>query len=293
MTVITERTTTYVPKQEKIKNLFKRDPETDIIIGDSYTKNVFKYIDYWTITEKIDGMNIRVHANKIGDFLIGGKTDRVQIPDDLVENIESMLKPEDYDGVTFAKSAYILEVLDDFGYSGYDVTLFGEGYGPGIRNGEHYREDKSFILYDVCFTRDDGVEFFAPPAEVEQIADKLGIPCVKMYHEASFVGAIYLVEVLAGYPFMPDIMPKAIQEIASEYDWYTPEGIVCYPSEPLYDSFGERIVFKLKVKDVEKWLNEEGRLEKAQKYYESVEKNMNSIMEAMGIGINPANDELL
>lgn len=238
----------YVPKQQKIDNLFRREREGEnknrIVIG-NFTKPEFEYISRWVITEKIDGMNIRVHANQNGDYLIGGKTDRANIPGDLVSHIDSKLLPTRFDGSLCQDDPdHILEVCANLGYEGYNVTLFGEGYGKGIQSGHYYQDYKGFILYDVKFTKDDGRSFFVPPAEVQVIGDSLGIPRVKLFPETTLVKVIGHVRTF--------LNGNQYRGGASDEEFYTPEGIVAYPPTPIYDSFGNRICFKLKTKDMER-----------------------------------------
>lgn len=278
MAVITEATTTPVPKQNKIKNIFKRDEKTNLLKSE-FSKQYFNFIDWWTITEKIDGMNMRIHANQNGEFLIGGKTDKANIPQDLVDNIGKLF-PGNSDEEF---NEFIINKLDDFGYAGYNVTLFGEGYGAGIQKGGIYREDKSFILYDVCFTKDDGRKFFAPPREVEDIAESLGIECVRMIHGASLEYVMLFCESVAE-PQLAELHSYVdLAKMVDEYSEYTPEGFVVYPTEPLYDSFGERIVFKLKTKDIVR-LREYGVANLSEDLNKRIRETVEAYVEALAGG---------
>ena len=251
MTVITPEVTTEVTKQQKISNLFPRTKPDNKFIDTSngFTRPTFGMVKNWVVTEKIDGMNMRIHANQNDAFLIGGKTERAQIPGDLVENIKTIFN--DPDGIEETeddgRNAYILHQLSEIGYDGYNVTLFGEGYGPGIQGGAYYREDKGFILYDARFSKDDGRSFYAPFSDVQEIGKVLDIPVVRSF-ELQDATMIYnwMRETITGY-----------DSEFEEGDGYECEGIVAYPLVPLYDSFGERIVFKLKVEEVRKTMLKE------------------------------------
>lgn len=244
MTVITPEITTEVTKQQSIKNLFPREKPHNKFIDTSngFTRPTFGMVKNWVVTEKIDGMNMRIHANQNDEFFIGGKTERAQIPNDLVENIEGLFGMDNTD-----RSRNILDALKEIGYDGYNVTLFGEGYGPGIQGGAHYREDKGFILYDARFSKDDGRSFYAPFSDVQEIGAALNIPVVRSF-ELQDATMIYnwMRETITGYDCEFE-----------EGDGYECEGIVAYPLVPLYDSFGERIVFKLKIEDVKKVMQKE------------------------------------
>lgn len=253
MAVITKDTTTYVPEQAKIKNLFKRDPETNVLLNGTLTDPVLGNVTNWTISEKIDGMNIRVHANQNGEFLIGGKSKKTDFSgnNDLLANILDLFGNNDE-----TANGFILSTVNELGYEGYNVTLFGEGYGPGIQGGDQYGDEKGFILYDVAFTKDDGRKFFANPADVQLIAEKLGIPVVQITEGAGINDVVGLVRDIAlGGP--SQFSPPGVAEFMDRLS-ESPEGVVAYPAEPLYDSFGERIVFKLKAKDVARFYANEG-----------------------------------
>lgn len=251
MTVITESTATKVTHQNKIKNLFPRvKPDNKFIDTSQYSDPIFGMVKNWVVTEKIDGMNIRVHANQNGDFLIGGKTENTDFNgnNDLLENIEKLLVDQEPDTDDQPESAFILDTLSDLGYGGYNVTLFGEGYGPGIQGGDYYRDDKGFILYDARFSKDDGRSFYAPFEDVKAIGEALNIPVVRSF-ELQDANMIYL--------WMRETVSEYWETEFEEGDGYECEGIVAYPALPLYDSFGERVVFKLKCKDVRKAIEQE------------------------------------
>lgn len=253
MTVITESTATKVTHQNKIKNLFPRvKPDNKFIDTSQYSDPIFGMVKNWVVTEKIDGMNIRVHANQNGDFLIGGKSDRANLANDLVENIESELLEgwiyDEEDEREDALNDAVLSRLAELGYEGYNVTLFGEGYGPGIQGGDYYRDDKGFILYDARFSKDDGRSFYAPFEDVKAIGEALNISVVRSF-ELQDANMIYL--------WMRETVSEYWETEFEEGDGYECEGIVAYPALPLYDSFGERVVFKLKCKDVRKAIEQE------------------------------------
>jgi len=219
-----------VPKQSKIENLLPRTKDgKSFILSEGLKNNSWGFINQWIACEKADGTNMRVHANQNGDFLIGGKSDNANIAGDLVTWIETKLGGESGEDARF-----ILDKLAEIGYEGYTVTLFGEGIGPKLERNRHGLEEKQFMLYDVHFSKDDGRSFFAPPSDIQEIGTILDIPTVKMAPPADI---------------------ETIYQMVSADEWeerigYDAEGIVAYPPSPVYDTFGNRMCFKLKRADV-------------------------------------------
>lgn len=75
----------------KMQSLWKRDMNNDgIIIEGSYSKEEFRNIAYWHVTEKIDGMNIRIIYNSKNKTLeFRGRTDRAILPVDLLNHLKT------------------------------------------------------------------------------------------------------------------------------------------------------------------------------------------------------------
>ncbi len=126
----------------KIQTIFKRDPATNhktLLIGE-YSLPEFEYLqnNIWEFTEKVDGTNIRIGVND-GKLVIKGRTDSVQIPTFLLGTLMDMFDPK-----------LIVDTLD-FGKSGSDICLYGEGYGAKIqKGGGNYKSDgTNFVLFDV------------------------------------------------------------------------------------------------------------------------------------------------
>lgn len=204
-------------KYPKINTIWKRDKSGKIIEGD-YSKDEFKAISYWSITEKIDGTNIRVIWNE-GESRVHfkGRTDRAQIPKPLLEHLEKTFTIEKMEGYFMTKA--------------HKVILFGEGYGNNIQSvGKKYRKDNSFILFDVWI---DGwwLEF----NNVMQIADEIGIECVPLIGIMDSLGAMMYVQ------------RKSKSFISKEE--LTAEGIVATSHPLMLFRDGTPIKWKIKVKD--------------------------------------------
>lgn len=203
----------------KIYGPFKRETEgpnrNKVIIGD-WTKPEFEYLkdNLWTFTEKIDGTNIRVgwDGHKV-EF--GGRTDNAQIPAKLVAKLRELF-PEELFEQAFGEN---------------DAILFGEGYGVGIqRGGGNYRQDVSFILFDV---RVGG--WWLKREGIEDIAKKFGIDVVPILSNTTLTD---MIEVMKSY-----------NGVNSTFGAFDAEGVVGTPNVPLFTRSGERIIIKIKSKD--------------------------------------------
>jgi hypothetical protein len=111
-----------------IETLYKRDKSTNRLDFKTVRIPEVAAVDRWTITEKIDGMNIRVIITE-QDMKIRGRTDRANLPGDLVDSILAIFNHE--------------QIVDHFrggkesaGDETWSVTFYGEGYGAGIQKGK-------------------------------------------------------------------------------------------------------------------------------------------------------------
>lgn len=202
----------------KIETLFERDVNgTKKLIEGKFRNEAVEFLanNAWVFTEKIDGTNIRIHwdGHKV-EF--AGRTDRAQIPNPLM----------DYLNNTFG-SIEAEELFEQkFGES--DVILFGEGYGPKIQNGGAYRDDVSFILFDVQIG-----DTWLKRESVEDIARTFGIDVVPIIFTGSLQQAVDYVKT----------KPKSTIGIANM------EGLVGRPAVEMRDRMGKRVIVKIKVCD--------------------------------------------
>ena len=111
-----------------------------------------------------------------------------------------------------------------------EVVLYGEGFGPKIQNGDAYREDVSFILFDVLVGN-----VWLKRESVEDIARAFGIDVVPIVLTGTLSDAVAFVKT----------HPKSTMGTADM------EGIVGRPMVELKDRMGKRLIVKVKVKDFE------------------------------------------
>lgn len=203
----------------KIDAVFKRDEQTKKVIP-VYRNEEFKLLEnvLWDFSEKIDGTNIRVHwdGHKV-EF--AGRTDRAQTPAHLLEHLEK----------TFGGHANE-EIFEQI-FGDKDVILFGEGYGPKIQNGGNYRNDVSFILFDVMID-----DVFLKRDSVEEIARKFNIP----FSPTLFIGTLQ-----DGINYVKKHPMSVIAQ--KEMDM---EGLIGRPIVELKDRLGRRIITKIKWEDM-------------------------------------------
>jgi len=107
----------------KIDTLYRRLNNFNVNVF-NFTRKEFSIISEWTLTEKIDGTNIRIGLNPDGTIELGGKTDNAQIPASLVTFFNEL----DKDAI---RNAFKQDEEGNYP----NVTIFGEGYGPKIQNG--------------------------------------------------------------------------------------------------------------------------------------------------------------
>lgn len=202
----------------KIEGLYKRNPETKRLMKDVYRNETVELLKdcQWEFTEKIDGTNIRVmwDGHKV---TFGGRTDRALIPSKLISVLLE----------TFGGDVNEQVFEEHFGNK--IATLYGEGYGAKIQNGGDYRSDNAFILFDVEV---DGV--FLTRESVNGIAKIFGIDAVPVVLTGTIADGVNFVK----------------QAPVSTIGAAVMEGVVGRPKVELYNRFGERVIVKIKVRDM-------------------------------------------
>lgn len=203
----------------KIDTIFNRDTDgSKKLIPGSFRDKTIEFVKDlpWVWTEKIDGTNIRIHwdGHKI---TFGGRTDKAQIPIDLVNWLnERFLNNE-------------TEELFEQKFGEMKVTLYGEGYGRKIQSGGAYIPDGvSFILFDV-----DIEDIWLKRDSVEDIAKTFGIDVVPIVGVGTIDEAVEFVKT----------KPNSTIGTAKM------EGVVCRPQVELFDRMGRRLIVKVKVRD--------------------------------------------
>jgi hypothetical protein len=224
-----------------IKNLYasngqngpghKRGPEF------GFSNPAFGSVTNWLVTEKVDGMNIRVVFKPYGwsddpsdpDLQFYGRTDRAQLPGDLLAHLQetitvpNLLAAFDYD------LNWALGDDDKYAWQ-HGVVLYGEGYGPGIQKAGHaYGGTKRFILFDVK-VGDSWLDW----DDVVDVAQNLGIDHVPVLARNATL----------------DVAKACVGGTRLLSDPAHVEGIVARAEPQLFDKWGQRVMFKYKVRDL-------------------------------------------
>lgn len=226
----------------KIENLFARDISTHKLIIGEFRSPAFDQIKTWHVTEKIDGTNMRVvycpDAQKVE---IRGRSDRASIPGDLHNYMLDLFTLE-------KMSATFDQYMNREGYYGSCVTLFGEGYGPGIQKvGGGYSTGKEFRLFDVLYCwRDDvlpGFNSWSNQETVAMVSKMLQCKTAPILYDKATLGTV--MEYLQSGPLNSRVaIENGMEQVM------VPEGVVARSDPYLYTHRGNRVVFKLKVEDL-------------------------------------------
>lgn len=213
----------------KIETLYDRDPETHRVKVGQLRRPEFGLVREWQVTEKIDGTNIRVMYSPEGGVTYGGRTDNAQMPTFLLAHLQEKFTP-----------ATLTAAFPDGGA----VTLFGEGYGARIqKGGGDYREGVSFRLFDVAVGGAGEYKWWLTWENVEDVARKLNIETVPVVHRGLALGD--------AVAFVMGASDVAIAERAKGVaNARRREGIVARTEPPLFDRRGERVMWKLKERDL-------------------------------------------
>jgi hypothetical protein len=202
----------------KIDTLYKRDMEgTKKLLEGEFRNPAVEFLkdNIWQFTEKVDGTNIRVYwdGHKVQ---FGGRTERAQIPAYLVNYLNSVF------GTNEAEQIF----EEKFGET--EVILFGEGYGPKIQNGGLYRNDVSFIMFDVLIAGN-----YQPRESVEDIAKAFNVDIVPIIFEGTIQEGVDFVKT----------HPDSTMGTAKM------EGLVGRPKLEMRDRCGKRVIVKIKWED--------------------------------------------
>lgn len=204
----------------KIEAVFNRDTNgTKKLIWGDFRNEVVEFLSHntWVCTEKIDGTNIGIVWDG-HSVSYQGRTERANIPAHLMNKLIEL----------FGGNA--AEELFEQTFGNKKVILFGEGYGAKIQNGGNYRNDVSFILFDV-FIPDDNL--WLKRKSVEEIARTFGIDAVPIILEGTIADAVNFV----------------MERPKSTIGTATMEGLVCRPKIELYDRRNNRVIVKIKTID--------------------------------------------
>jgi hypothetical protein len=209
----------------KTPNIFKRNPDTHKLLPGVYSRPEFDDLKraYWEMSEKIDGMNIRIlwtpnafeETPDEGLIEIRGRSDGEKIPQDLVDNMWEFLWPENFKKV----------------FGSTPACIYGEGFGPGIqKNGGLYSPKKTFRAFDIIL----GENFLSTRDKFHEMIDALEIPKAPVVLTSSLTAGVARVQ----------------NGLKSTFGDFYAEGLVARPYVELKNTFGERVICKIKHKEL-------------------------------------------
>ena len=223
-------------KHRYASDLEKKPRKSPLIIGE-YACPEFESINRWTVTEKVDGTNVRIIMNRTtendgqpGRLSFQGRTNNAQFPCFLLDYLQKTFKYE-----------AMAEVFKESNYT----VLFGEGYGPKIQSGGYYRKDPSFILFDVFCSG-----WWLGREAVVEVAEQLGIDSVPYMAKTHEIQARSTTK--DAYIWTREEIEEHVRgqpdSIIAEED-HVMEGIVARSEPVMMFRKGGQIMFKLKCTD--------------------------------------------
>lgn len=261
---------------QKINTIFKRDANNVIMPYDEFAVPELEYLRdcKFDAEEKVDGTNTRIEVtrefitsdigNNIGikwNVTYKGKTDNAQIPKLLYAYLTTELTEDKVlNALGLSKEMYVTdELMQEKTWSVLNTqlnvyeldetkipkryTLYGEGYGAGIQSGGYYRKDNSFIGFDVKVD-----DMYLLRENRDEIFNKLGVDIVP------FMGAFTVDEAI-------EFVKKGFNSKVAE-ESHLAEGLVLRTPIGLQSRRGERIIFKVKTCDFQKYFNTYGTYDK-------------------------------
>lgn len=204
----------------KIDCLYYRDPDTRMLDSSRYRNPCVEYLKdlLWVFTEKVDGTNIRVvwDGYRVSFY---GRTDRAVIPDGLMKRLEELFGGEEN------------EQLFEQRFGNKEVIIFGEGYGGKIQANVGYRPNEDFIIFDVEINGN-----MLMREDVKDIASMFKCSIVPIAITGTIADAVKYV---SGFP--KSMLNESVQM----------EGVVGIPAIGLKDKSGNRIITKIKVRELQ------------------------------------------
>lgn len=261
---------------QKINTIFKRDANNVIMPYDEFAVPELEWLRdcKFDADEKVDGTNTRIEVtrefitsdigNNIGikwNVTYKGKTDNAQIPKMLYAYLTTELTEDKVlNALGLTKEMYVTDELMqektwsvlNTQFNVYELdetkiptryTLYGEGFGAGIQSGGYYRKDNSFIGFDVKVD-----DMYLLRENRDEIFKKLGVDIVP------FMGTFTVDEAI-------EFVKKGFNsKVAKEP--HLAEGLVLRTPIGLQSRRGERIIFKVKTCDFQKYFAKYGTYDK-------------------------------
>jgi hypothetical protein len=232
----------------KIYNLLVRNEEDKKhCLPGTRSNPAFEQVNSWLVLEKIDGTNIRLILDWgcCGPlYEARGRSDAATLP----KNFSDEAVP--HIGAVHMAMA-LLSIEPEAEPGSLAMIVYGEGYGPGIqKGGGAYAPHKSFRVFDVATCRiieEDGERrlghrLWRTWADVEVVASVLGVRTVPVLAQNETTA--YIEATLPSWK----LSTVAFEE--GDIDGIEMEGVVARTDPYLFTYRGDRVMFKLKHKDI-------------------------------------------
>ena len=267
---------------QKINTLFKRDVNNIIMPYEDFVDPAFEWLKdcKFECSEKVDGTNVRFEVSSMpkyeNDELVGvsfsveykGKTDNAVIPKMLEEFMKTTYTPDViFNGLGIKEFVPVSEFFEhnwlaldektkdaipDINRVPKMYTIYGEGYGAKIQAcGSQYLKDSNKVIgFDVKVTSNNGDELYLLNKNRDEIMNKMGMPIVPTIGYFTIQEAIDYVK--RGF----------VSHVAENNKAFIAEGLVCKSPVGLKNRQGQRIIFKVKTCDWNKYFNRYGTYDK-------------------------------
>lgn len=267
---------------QKINTLFKRDVNNIIMPYEDFVDPAFEWLKdcKFECSEKVDGTNVRFEVLSMpkyeNDELVGvsfsveykGKTDNAVIPKMLEDFMKTTYTPDViFNGLgikefipvsEFVEHNWLAldekskEAIPDINRVPKMYTIYGEGYGVKIQAcGSQYLKDSNKVIgFDVKVTSNNGDELYLLNKNRDEIMNKMGMPIVPTIGYFTIQEAIDYVK--RGF----------VSHVAENNKAFIAEGLVCKSPVGLKNRQGQRIIFKVKTCDWNKYFNRYGTYDK-------------------------------
>ena len=267
---------------QKINTLFKRDVNNIIMPYEDFVDPAFEWLKdcKFECSEKVDGTNVRFEVSSMpkyeNDELVGvsfsveykGKTDNAVLPKMLEEFMKTTYTPdvifnglgikefvpvsEFFEHNWLALDEKSKEAIPDINRVPKMYTIYGEGYGAKIQAcGSQYLKDSNKVIgFDVKVTSNNGDELYLLNKNRDEIMNKMGMPIVPTIGYFTIQEAIDYVK--RGF----------VSHVAENNKAFIAEGLVCKSPVGLKNRQGQRIIFKVKTCDWNKYFNRYGTYDK-------------------------------
>jgi hypothetical protein len=211
-----------------IETVFDRDTTTHRLNFGAIRAPEVSCVKVWSVSEKIDGTNIRAIVTLDG-ITVKGRTDKAELPPGLEDAVRAAL-PSHARLVEFFTEYRSKELPID-----WSVTFYGEGYGAGIQKGGDYSATKRFRVFDLMLG-----EKWTDDADMRSVCFNLDIPVVPFLGWTDSLPDTRegLDELFFGHG------SKVAFEDSGKIG-VQPEGIVAKPRHVLLDKHGDRVMWKL------------------------------------------------